>query len=318
MEFFEISSKESKELKEKYDVAVIGGGPGGLTAAIYARRAGLSVVVIERDIEGGYVNLTHLVENYPGFPGVKGEELASKFVEHARQFGAEFYNAAATKIEVEGEFKKIILDDGKETKAKVVIVATGANPKKLGIPGEEEFNGKGVSYCATCDGYLFSGKDIVVVGGGDSACDESTFLANIVNKITMIQLLETLTAAKTLQERVLSNPKIEIWYNSTLKEIRGDEKVREVVVQNVKTGEEKVLRTDGVFIFVGLDPNSKILEGLAEIDRYGYVVTDENMETRTKGIYAVGDVRQKNLRQIITAAADAAIAIEHAAKNYFG
>ncbi len=318
MEFFEIGSRESEELKEKYDVVVIGGGPGGLTAAIYARRAGLSVVVIEKDIEGGYVNLTHLVENYPGFPGIKGEELANKFVEHARQFGAEFYNATATKIEIDGEFKKIILDDGKETKAKVVVVATGANPKKLGIPGEEEFNGKGVSYCATCDGYLFSGKDIVVVGGGDSACDESTFLANIVNKITMIQLLEALTAAKTLQERVLNNPKIEIWYNSTLKEIRGDDKVREVVVQNVKTGEEKVLKADGVFIFIGLDPNSKILEGLAEIDRYGYVVTDENMETRTKGIYAVGDVRQKNLRQIITAASDAAIAIEHAAKNYFG
>ena len=151
MEFFEVGSRESEELKESYDVVVVGGGPGGLTAAIYARRAGLSVVVVEKDIEGGYVNLTHLVENYPGFPGIKGEELAGKFVEHARQFGAEFYNATVTGIEVDGEYKKIVLDDGKETKAKVVIVATGANPKKLGIPGEEEFNGKGVSYCATCD-----------------------------------------------------------------------------------------------------------------------------------------------------------------------
>lgn len=318
MEFFEISSREPEQLKKEYDVVIIGGGPAGLTGAIYARRAGLSALVIEKDIEGGYVNLTHLVENYPGFPGVKGEELASKFVEHAKQFGAEFYNAAVMKIEVEDEIKKVILDDNKETRAKVVVVATGANPKKLGVPGEEKFNGRGVSYCATCDGYLFSGKEIVVVGGGDSACDEATFLANIVNKITMIQLLETLTAAKTLQERVLNNPKIEIWYNSTLKEIKGDDKVREVVIQNVKTGEEKILKTDGVFIFIGLDPNSKILKGLAEIDRYGYVITDENMETKTKGIYAIGDVRQKNLRQIITAAADAAIAIEHAAKTYFG
>lgn len=157
----------------------------------------------------------------------------------------------------------------------------------------------------------------MVVGGGDSACDESIFLSNIVNKITMVQLLETLTAAKVLQERVLSNPKIEVIYNSTVKEIRGKDRVEEVVIENVKTGETKVLKADGVFIFIGLDPNSKLLEGLVELDPYGYVITDENMETSIKGLYAVGDVRKKNLRQIVTAVADGAIAVEHAAKHYF-
>lgn len=317
MVFFDTGSIRKKEIKDKYDIVVVGGGPAGLTSAIYTRRAGLSVLVVEKAIEGGYVNLTHLVENYPGFPAISGEELASKFKEHAEKFGADIYNAEVVKLEIQGDKKVVELDNGKRIEAPVVIVATGANPKRLNVPGEKEFFGKGVSYCATCDGYLFAGKDIIVVGGGDSACDESIFLANIVNKITMIQLLETLTAAKVLQERVLSNPKIEVIYNSTVKEIRGKDKVEEVVIENVKTGETKVLKTDGVFIFIGLDPNSKLLEGLVELDPYGYIITDENMETSVKGIYAVGDVRKKNLRQIVTAVADGAIAVEHAAKHYF-
>ncbi|MCD6550975.1 thioredoxin-disulfide reductase [Thermotoga sp.] len=317
MVFFDMGSVKKKGIKDQYDVVVVGAGPAGLASAIYARRAGLSVLVVEKAIEGGYVNLTHLVENYPGFPKISGEELASKFKEHAESFGADIYNAEVVRLEIQEDRKVVELDDGKKIEAPVVIVATGADPKKLNIPGEKEFFGKGVSYCATCDGYLFSGKDIVVVGGGDSACDESIFLSNIVNKITMVQLLETLTAAKVLQERVLNNPKIDVVFNSTVKEIRGKDKVEEIVIENVKTGETKVLKADGVFIFIGLDPNSKLLEGLVELDPYGYVVTDENMETSIKGLYAVGDVRKKNLRQIVTAVADGAIAVEHAAKHYF-
>jgi len=315
--FFEVDVPKRFEIKDRYDIVVIGGGPAGLTAAIYARRAGLSVLVVEKTLEGGYVNFTHLVENYPGFPKIKGEELASRFKEHAESFGSEFVNAEAIKLEVKADKKIVELDNGKKVEAPVVIVATGANPKRLNVPGEKEFFGRGVSYCATCDGYLFTGKDIVIVGGGDSACDEAMFLVNLVNRITMVQLLETLTAAKVLQDRVLSHPKIEVIYNSTVKEIRGKEKVEEVVVENVKTGEQKVLKTDGVFIFIGLNPNSKLVEGLVEIDPYGYIVTDENMETSVKGLYAIGDVRRKNLRQIVTAVADGAIAVEHAAKHYF-
>ncbi len=304
-------------LKEYYDILIIGGGPAGLTAAIYARRAGLTALVIEKAIEGGAVTQTHVVENWPGEISIEGQALGQKFADHAKHFGAEFHYAFAQKVYVDGDYKVAELDDGNKVKGKVLILATGTEPRKLGVPREAELRGRGVSYCAACDGYLFKDKDVVVVGGGDSACDESHFLAKVVNSITMVQNLPQLTAAKVLQERVLNNPKIKVITNSIVKEIRGENKVEEVVIFDNTTKEEKVIKADGVFIYVGLVPQTQVFKGLVNMNDYGYIITDENMETNVPGIYAVGDIRIKGLRQIVTAAADGAIAVEHAAKKYF-
>ncbi|ONN26881.1 thioredoxin reductase [Thermosipho affectus] len=303
--------------KEYYDVIIVGAGPAGLTAAIYAGRAGLSAVVLEKALEGGAVTQTHIVENWPGFIKIEGGELGEKFAAHAKAFGAEIVTAQVVKISYDNEHKYVELDNSKKIKGKVIIFATGAVPRKLGVPGEEKFRGRGVTYCAACDGYLFSGKDVVVVGGGDSACDEAHFLAKMVNSITMVQNLPYLTAAKVLQDRLMQNKNVKVILNSLVKEIRGTNKVEEVVIVNNETKEEKVIKAEGVFIYVGLKPNSDLIKDIVQTDDYGYIITDENMETNIPGIYAVGDVRKKNLRQIVTAAADGAIAVEHAAKKYF-
>ncbi|MGB9614717.1 MAG: thioredoxin-disulfide reductase [Fervidobacterium sp.] len=316
MDLFDVGAVGS-ELKEYYDVVIIGGGPAGLTGAIYARRAGLTVLVIEKAIEGGAVTQTHVVENWPGEISIEGQALGQKFADHAKHFGAEIHYAFAQKVYVEGDYKVVELDDGNKVKARVLIIATGTEPRKLGVPGEAEFRGKGVTYCAACDGYLFKDKDVVVVGGGDSACDESHFLAKIVNSITIVQNLPYLTAAKVLQGRVLSNPKIKVITNHIVKEIRGKNKVEEVVIVDNETKQEKIIKAEGVFIYVGLVPKTEIFKGLVNMNDYGYIITDENMETNIPGIYAVGDIRIKGLRQIVTAAADGAIAVEHAAKKYF-
>ncbi|MGC8820271.1 MAG: thioredoxin-disulfide reductase [Fervidobacterium sp.] len=316
MGLFDVGAVGS-ELKEYYDVVIIGGGPAGLTGAIYARRAGLTVLVIEKAIEGGAVTQTHVVENWPGEISIEGQALGQKFADHAKHFGAEIHYAFAQKVYVEGDYKVVELDDGNKVKARVLIIATGTEPRKLGVPGEAEFRGKGVTYCAACDGYLFKDKDVVVVGGGDSACDESHFLAKIVNSITIVQNLPYLTAAKVLQGRVLSNPKIKVITNHIVKEIRGKNKVEEVVIVDNETKQEKIIKAEGVFIYVGLVPKTEIFKGLVNMNDYGYIITDENMETNIPGIYAVGDIRIKGLRQIVTAAADGAIAVEHAAKKYF-
>ncbi len=316
MSLFELSAQDS-EIKEYYDVVIVGAGPGGLTAAIYARRAGLSALVIEKAIEGGNVSQTYTIENYPGFPEISGAELGQKFAEHARAFGTEITYAFVTKVELDGEHKVVTLDNGTKVRSKILVVSTGTKPRSLNILGEQEFRGKGVTYCAACDGYLFKDKDVVVIGGGDSACDEAHFLSKIVNSITIVQNLPYLTAAKVLQDRVYSNPKIKVITNSVAKEFRGNKKLEEVVIVNNETKEETVLKADGVFIYVGLVPQSDIVKDIVKTNEYGYIITDDNCETNIPGIYAVGDVRIKNLRQIVTAAADGAIAIEHAAKKYF-
>ncbi len=316
MSLFELSAQDN-EIKEYYDVVIVGAGPGGLTAAIYARRAGLTALVIEKAIEGGYVSQTYTVENFPGFREISGVELGQKFAEHARAFGTEITYAFVTKVELDGEYKIITLDNGTKVRSKVLVISTGTKPRSLNIPGEQEFRGKGVTYCAACDGYLFKDKDVVVIGGGDSACDEAHFLSKIVNSITIVQNLPYLTAAKVLQDRVYSNPKIKVITNSIAKEFRGNKKLEEVVIVNNETKEETVLKADGVFIYVGLVPQTDIVKDLVRTNEYGYLIADDNCETNVPGIYAVGDVRIKNLRQIVTAAADGAIAIEHAAKKYF-
>ncbi len=307
----------SSDIKEYYDFVIIGAGPAGLTAAIYARRAGLTALVIEKALEGGAVTQTHVVENWPGEISIEGQALGQKFADHAKHFGAEFHYAYAQKVTIDGEYKIVELDDGHSIRCKVLIVATGTQPRKLGVPGEAEFRGKGVTYCAACDGYLFKDKDVVVIGGGDSACDESHFLAKVVKSITMVQNLPYLTAAKILQDRILSDPKITVITNHVVKEIRGTSKVEEVVIIDNDTKEEKAIKTDGVFIYVGLSPMTEVVKGLVALNEQGYVITDEHMETNIPGIYAVGDIRIKGLRQIVTAAADGAIAVEHAARKYF-
>lgn len=315
MGLFDIGSM-SAEVKEYYDIVIIGAGPAGLTAAIYARRAGLTVLVIEKAIEGGAVTQTHIVENWPGEISIEGQTLGQKFADHAKHFGAEIHYAFAQKVTTEREYKIVEFDNGSTVKCKVLIIATGTEPRKLGVPGESEFRGKGVTYCAACDGYLFKDKDVVVIGGGDSACDESHFLAKIVNSVTMIQNLPYLTAAKVLQERILNDPKIKVVTNHVVKEIRGNKKVEEIVITHNETNEETVIKTDGVFIYVGLLPKTEIVKDVVTMNDYGYIITDENMETNVPGIYAVGDIRIKSLRQIVTATADGAIAVEHAAKKY--
>ncbi|MGB4752230.1 MAG: thioredoxin-disulfide reductase [Fervidobacterium sp.] len=307
----------SSDIKEYYDFVIIGAGPAGLTAAIYARRAGLTALVIEKALEGGAVTQTHVVENWPGEISIEGQALGQKFADHAKHFGAEFHYAYAQKVTIDGEYKIVELDDGHSIRCKVLIVATGTQPRKLGVPGEAEFRGKGVTYCAACDGYLFKDKDVVVIGGGDSACDESHFLAKVVKSITMVQNLPYLTAAKILQDRILSDPKITVITNHVVKEIRGTSKVEEVVIIDNDTKEEKAIKTDGVFIYVGLSPMTEVVKGLVALNEQGYVITDQHMETNIPGIYAVGDIRIKGLRQIVTAAADGAIAVEHAARKYF-
>ncbi len=307
----------SSDIKEYYDFVIIGAGPAGLTAAIYARRAGLTALVVEKALEGGAVTQTHVVENWPGEISIEGQALGQNFANHAKHFGAEFHYAYAQKVTIDGEYKIVELDDGHSIRCKVLIVATGTQPRKLGVPGETEFRGKGVTYCAACDGYLFKDKDVVVIGGGDSACDESHFLAKVVKSITIVQNLPYLTAAKILQDRILSDPKINVITNHVVKEIRGASKVEEVVIIDNDTKEEKTIKTDGVFIYVGLSPMTQVVKGLVALNEQGYVITDEHMETNIPGIYAVGDIRIKGLRQIVTAAADGAIAVEHAARKYF-
>jgi len=316
MGLFDIGSMSS-DVKEYYDFVIIGAGPAGLTAAIYARRAGLTALVIEKALEGGAVTQTHVVENWPGEISIEGQALGQKFADHAKHFGAEFHYAYAQKVTIDGEYKIVELDDGHSIRCKVLIVATGTQPRKLGVPGEAEFRGKGVTYCAACDGYLFKDKDVVVIGGGDSACDESHFLAKVVKSITMVQNLPYLTAAKILQDRILSDPKITVITNHVVKEIRGTSKVEEVVIIDNDTKEEQTIKTDGVFIYVGLSPMTEVVKGVVALNEQGYVITDQHMETNIPGIYAVGDIRIKGLRQIVTAAADGAIAVEHAARKYF-
>jgi len=316
--FFDLgSAKQKSTLKEYYDVIIVGGGPGGITAGIYAVQAGLKPIIIEKALEGGQVNNTEKVENWPGFPSIGGIELAEKFAEHARKFDVEFLNAEVIDLEIAGDKKTVILDNGKKVSSKVVVISTGSNPRKLGVPGEREFAGKGISYCATCDGHFFTDQHIAVIGGGNSALDETLFLTKIAKKITIVQNLPKLTADKLLQQRVEATGKVDYIFNTVVEKIEGTDKVEKLILKNTQTGERSELEVSGAFIFIGLAPNTTFLKDKLKLNEYGYIVTDENMETEIPGVYAVGDVREKEVRQIVTAAADGAIAISHAARKYF-
>lgn len=317
MSFFELGSAKKSEIKDSYDVVIIGGGPGGITAGIYAVQAGLSPLIIEKALDGGQMNNTQAVENWTGFTSISGMELSEKMAEHARAFDVPFIYGEVVDLEIDEEEKAVVLDNGKKIMSRVIILATGSNPRKLGVKGEEEFKGRGISYCATCDGHFFSDKHIAVIGGGNSALDESLYLSKIVSKITVIQNLPKLTADKLLQKKLNDTGKVEYVFSSVLDSVEGDSQVRRLNIRSVDTGEITPLEVDGVFVFIGLIPNSQFLKGKVELNEFGYVKTNDFMETNKKAVYAIGDVREKEVRQIVTAAADGSIAIYHAARNYF-
>ena len=293
---------------EIYEVIIIGGGPGGLTAGLYTSRARLSTLLIESALFGGQMTTTELIENYPGFPqGVTGDELSRRMEEQAKRFGMETVPQEAVKVSLEGDIK-VVQTYESTYRCEALIISTGTEYRKLGVPGEKEFAGKGVSYCATCDGAFFRDSQIVVVGGGDSALTEALFLTKFVKELTIVHRREALRGTKIYQERALANPKIKFLWNSIVQEIKGDSMVRSIIVKNVKTGEIKEFETEGAFLFVGLVPRTQFLKGIVQMDEGGYILTNEHCETSARGIFAVGDCRKKLLRQIATAVGDGATA----------
>lgn len=291
-----------------YDTMIIGAGPAGMTAAVYAARSNLKVALLERGIYGGQMNNTAEIENYPGYARISGPELAEKMFEPLENLGVEHLFGQVEKIEDHGDYKKIITED-EAFETKTVILASGANHRHLGVPGEEEYNSRGVSYCAVCDGAFFRDEDLLVVGGGDSAVEEAIFLTRFAKSVTIVHRRDQLRAQQLLQERAFANEKISFIWDSVVKEIKGDDRrVTSVVFENVKTGQISESDFGGVFVYVGLDPVSDFVKDLGICDEAGWIVTDQHMKTAIDGIYAIGDVRQKDLRQITTAVGDGAVA----------
>jgi len=300
-----------------YDVIIIGAGPAGMTAGIYAARAGYKTMILETGAPGGQASTTETIENYPGFPGgVSGPELMMKFYEQTVSFGVEMNFQHVTSIEAEGNIKKVIGDTTYE--AKSIIIASGARPRVLGVNGEAKFRGKGVSYCATCDGFFFKDREVAVVGGGDTAIEEALYLSKICSKVTVIHRRGELRATKIVQDRALKNEKIHFILDSVVDDIIGENSLTTLSLHNVKTQERELLKVDGVFIFVGYIPNSDYLPSSITLDQRGYVLTDDHLQTNISGVFAVGDVRQKNLRQVATAVGDGAAVITALDKYFAG
>lgn len=290
------------------DLVIIGGGPGGLAAGIYAARADLKTVLLEKGMPGGLAATTEFIENYPGFPeGISGPELAMNMENQARRFGLEVVNDYVEKFEPKEKYF-LVKTSSKEIQAKAVILATGASPQMLGVRGEDEMHGRGVSYCATCDGAFFRGKKVAVVGGGDAAVEEALFLTKFAEEVYIIHRRGELRAAKIIQQRAKENPKIKFIWHSVVEEIIGSTVVEGVKLKDVRTNEINNLQVNGVFVYVGTRPSSELIKDLVDTDERGYVLADENMRTSYPGIFAIGDVRQKSLRQVVTAVADGAIA----------
>lgn len=300
-----------------YDIIIVGGGPAGLTAGIYAARAKLNTLLIESTFSPSLITTTDLVENYPGFPeGIGGYELVEKFKAQAERFGVQVLAGDVSAIqgaEIEGNPGWGVTAEG-EHQALALIIASGAAYAKLGVPGEREFAGRGVSYCATCDAPFFRGKELVVVGGGDTAVQEALFLTKFATRVTLVHRRDALRATGILQERAFANERLAFAWNAVVEEIVGDKTVKAVRLKDVQTGQTRELATDGVFIFAGYIPNTALLEGIVERDAAGYIITDDNMQTSAPGIFACGDCTRKLLRQVVTACGDgatAAFAAEH-------
>lgn len=296
-------------MENLYDLVIVGGGPSGLTSAIYATRANLKCLIIEKGVIGGQTSLTHSIDNYPALNGVQGYDLTNKMYEHAIALGAKFLNEEVVKLELNGKIKKIYLKD-KTIEAKAVVLALGAKARKLNVAGEDKYINLGVNYCAVCDGALYKGKDVVVVGGGNSAVEDALYLFNIAKSVTIINKSNDFTCWEHLKEQInalIESKKVKVYHNSVVTKIIGDKKVNavEIKYKNFKND----IKTDGVFVAIGRTPEIEILKDTKiQLDKYGYVVSNENMETNIKGVYVCGDVRTKEVRQIITACADGAIA----------
>ncbi|CAI2575026.1 Thioredoxin reductase [Apilactobacillus kunkeei] len=297
---------------EKYDVIIIGAGPGGMTSALYASRANLSVMMIDRGIYGGQMNNTAEIENYPGFKSILGPDLAKEMYESSTNFGAKYEYGTVESIEDKGDSKIVKTDQG-SYEAGAVIIGTGSQYRKLGVPGEDEYGGRGVSYCAVCDGAFFKNREVVVVGGGDSAISEALYLAGLASKVTVIHRRDQLRAQKVIQDRAFANDKIEFVWDTNVTEVVGDNmKVTGVKTINNKTNEEGEVAASGVFIYVGNNPMTEPFSNLNITDEKGWIKTNERMETSVKGIFAIGDVREKELRQVTTAVGDGGIAGQNA------
>lgn len=297
-----------------YDVTIIGAGPAGMTAAVYASRANLDTLLLERGVPGGQMADTEDVENYPGFESILGQELSTKMFEHAQKFGTEYAYGDVKEVIDHGDFKEI--NAGSKTyKTKSIIITTGAQYKKLGAPGEQELTGRGVSYCAVCDGAFFKERNIAVIGGGDSAVEEGIYLTRFANKVTIIHRRDELRAQKIIQERAFDNDKIEFIWDTVVESMNeASGKLDSLSLKNVKTGETSEFSADGVFVYIGMVPLSEPFLSLGIVNDEGYIPTNENMETKVPGVFAAGDIREKELRQIVTATGDGSIAAEQAIK----
>lgn len=295
-----------------YDVIIIGAGPAGMTAAVYTSRANLSTLMLERGVPGGQMANTEEVENYPGFDHILGPELSTKMFDHAKKFGAEYAYGDVKEV-IDGKEYKTIKAGNKEYKARAIIISAGAEYKKIGVPGEQELGGRGVSYCAVCDGAFFKNKELLVVGGGDSAVEEGVYLTRFASKVTIVHRRDELRAQKILQDRAFANEKIDFIWSHTVKQINDkDGKVGSVTLVSTKDGEEMEFPADGVFIYIGMVPLTKPFESLGITNSSGYIETNELMETKVPGIFAAGDIREKTLRQIVTATGDGSIAAQNA------
>lgn len=299
-----------------YEVLIIGAGPAGMTAAIYAARAGYKTAVLEHGVPGGQAATTDMIENYPGFPeGISGPELMMKFFEQTQTFGVEMIYEQVQSVELDGTIKRVTTD--KQTiEAKAVVIASGAKPRALGVANEGRLRGRGVSYCATCDGFFFKDQPVAVVGGGDTAVEEAMYLTKMCSSVTLIHRRDELRANKLAQSRALANEKLNIIYDTVVDEIIGDDKVSQLKLRNKKTDETSTLDINGVFIFVGYLPNNAFFPPELEVNEQGYIVTDDEMATNIPGVFAVGDVRQKKLRQVTTAVGDGG-AVMHGIEEYF-
>ncbi len=306
-----------KEGMSPFELIIIGGGPAGLTAGIYAKRAAIDALLIEKALPGGLITTTDLVENYPGFPeGITGTELGKKLEDQARKYGLDIVFGKVIKLEVKNSIKMVHTEEHSYS-GKAVIIASGSEPKKLGVPGEESFIGRGVSYCATCDGPFYKDKNVAVIGGGNGALEEAIFLTKFAKLVTVIHRRDALRADNVLQKKAASNPKIFFKLHTAVEEIKGDDKVRSLKLTDTSSGKKSSINVDGIFIYAGLNPNTDFVKDLIKLDENGHIITDEKLKTNIDGIFAAGDVRKKTLRQVVTSVADGAIAV-NSVKEYLG
>jgi len=310
---FSISRESTNnDLADEYDVVILGAGPAGLTASIYTSRAKLQTLLIEKEALGGEVASTDLVENYPGFPeGINGGELADRMLEQSERFGTQVIYKDIESLDLTSP-QKIIKFDSKAIKAKSVIIASGTSPKDLNIPGEKKFKGRGVSYCATCDGPFFNGKNVAIIGCGNSGLQEGLFMLKFVKSLTMVEFLPTIQAEKILQDRMKTHKNIEWYLNHQITSINGEDFVSSITIKNRETQKEKQIPVHGVFIYVGLTPNTKYLGDQIKLNKWGYILSDERMQTSIPGVFAAGDIRDKDIRQVATAVGDGAVAASSA------